>query len=136
MRSYLWIWRIAKEILSEIFRLRFLHTNLSILQFISWIDICSAKIWNGNVITTVESSWYITNVKTNFCERSVPQIHANNMNCPPWRMIIFSMKTNNFFVLNIFQLIFINIYKYLSFEIWCGKNYTKSRKINSWIKKS
>ena len=131
MRSYLWIWRIAKEILSEIFRLRFLHTNLSILQFISWIDICSAKIWNGNVITTVESSWYITNVKTNFCERSVPQIHANNMNCPPWRMIIFSMKTNNFFAL--FQLIFNNIYKYLSFEIWWGRNYTKSRKINSWI---
>ena len=131
MRSYLWIWRIAKEILSEIFRLRFLHTNLSILQFISWIDICSAKIWNGNVITTMEFSWCITNVVTNFCERSFPRIHANNMNCSAWRMIIFSMKANNFFAL--FQLIFNNIYKYLSFEIWWGRNYTKSRKINSWI---
>ena len=112
--------------------LRFFQTNLSILQFISWIDICSAKIWNGNMITTVKSSWCITNVVTNFCERSFPQIHANNMNCSPWRMIIFSMKTNNCFcfIPNIFQLIFINIYKYSSFEIWCDRNYTKSRKMN------
>ena len=85
-----------------------------ILQYISWIDICLAKIWNGNVITTVEYSWCITDVVTNFFERSFPQIHANNMNCSPWRMIIFSMKTNNCFcfIPNIFQLIFINIYKY------------------------
>ena len=87
------------------------------LQYISWIDICSAKIWNGNVITTVESSWCITNVVTIFCERSFPLIHANNMNCSPWRMIICSMKTNNFFAL---------LQTYFSYF----------RKINSWIKKS
>ena len=38
-----------------------------IFQCISWIDICSSKIWNGNVITTVESSWCIIYIVSNFC---------------------------------------------------------------------
>ena len=82
-----------------------------ILQYISWTDICSAKIWNGNVITTVGTSWCITNVATIFA--NVPSLKSKPITWIVHHDVWLFFQWRQIFFLLYSKHISAKIYKYL-----------------------